>query len=392
MQRHRHRDWEDRDHGRGGRPGARAGNGWPWSSRRRPVTAGDRPGAPGLGRAPGDRRGGRADRAGDPHELARFPDPLSPEAAARVSGLPPLDLADAADYIGKLAASRDLVLVEGAGGLLVRYDAAGATLADLAAMCAPRSWSWRRGPRHPEPHRADPGGAGRPQARPGRRGGGQLACRSRPGRPVQPGRPARAGRRPAGRRAPGRSRPAGPGPVPGRGPEVDGAGVGRNVPPLTISNQGLALRGSTAQHWLTSVPCVTPARRPRSHWGDQRCHGQREPPQRPGGREALTLRGNDGPAPTAGAAPAQRGDRGRPAPGRGDRRVLGADLRPRSAPRLGDFPFFYWFQLIWMPVVMAALLPGLPAAADPEDRAGRPRASALTSQGRRDEPTSTRPP
>ena len=72
----------------------------------------------------------------DTHELARFPDPLSPEAAARVSGLPPLNLADAAGYIGKLADSRDLVLVEGAGGLLVRYDAAGATLADLAVMCA----------------------------------------------------------------------------------------------------------------------------------------------------------------------------------------------------------------------------------------------------------------
>ena len=72
----------------------------------------------------------------DTHELARFPDPLSPEAAARVSGLPPLDLADAAGYIVKLAASRDLVLVEGAGGLLVRYDPAGATLADLAVMCA----------------------------------------------------------------------------------------------------------------------------------------------------------------------------------------------------------------------------------------------------------------
>src|ERR1700691_3220585 len=70
----------------------------------------------------------------DTHELARFPDPLSPEAAARVSGLPPLDLAHAAGYIGKLAGSRDLVLVEGAGGLLVRYDSAGATLADLAAM------------------------------------------------------------------------------------------------------------------------------------------------------------------------------------------------------------------------------------------------------------------
>ncbi len=91
----------------------------------------------------------------DTHELARFPDPLSPEAAARVSGLPPLDLAHAAEYIGKLAGSRDLVLVEGAGGLLVRYDAAGATLADLAAMlrrAGPRGR--RRGPRHAQPHRA----------------------------------------------------------------------------------------------------------------------------------------------------------------------------------------------------------------------------------------------
>jgi dethiobiotin synthetase len=70
----------------------------------------------------------------DVHELARFPDPLSPEAAARTSGLPPLDLNAAAVYIKDLARSRDRVLVEGAGGLLVRYDPAGATIADLAAM------------------------------------------------------------------------------------------------------------------------------------------------------------------------------------------------------------------------------------------------------------------
>ena len=68
----------------------------------------------------------------DTHELARYPDPLSPEAAARTSGLPPLDMDAAADYAAKLAADRDLVLVEGAGGLLVRYDGAGTTLADLA--------------------------------------------------------------------------------------------------------------------------------------------------------------------------------------------------------------------------------------------------------------------
>jgi dethiobiotin synthetase len=70
----------------------------------------------------------------DTHELARYPDPLSPEAAARLSGLPPLDMAAAATYIKQLASERDLVLVEGAGGLLVRYDPAGTTIADLAGM------------------------------------------------------------------------------------------------------------------------------------------------------------------------------------------------------------------------------------------------------------------
>ncbi len=69
----------------------------------------------------------------DTHELARFPDPLSPEAAARTSGLPPLDMRAAAEYVAELATSRDLVLVEGAGGLLVRYAPDGATIADLAA-------------------------------------------------------------------------------------------------------------------------------------------------------------------------------------------------------------------------------------------------------------------
>jgi dethiobiotin synthetase len=69
----------------------------------------------------------------DTHELARFPDPLSPEAAARVSGLPAVDLDAAAAHVVTLADSRDLVLVEGAGGLLVRYDKTGATLAGLAA-------------------------------------------------------------------------------------------------------------------------------------------------------------------------------------------------------------------------------------------------------------------
>ena len=66
-------------------------------------------------------------------ELARFPDPLSPEAAARAAGMAPLDLAGAAVAVKQLAFEADLVLVEGAGGLLVRYDPAGGTIADLAA-------------------------------------------------------------------------------------------------------------------------------------------------------------------------------------------------------------------------------------------------------------------
>jgi len=59
-------------------------------------------------------------------------------AAARRSGRPPVDLAEAASGVGALAADHDLVLVEGAGGLLVRYDEDGATLPDLArALGAP---------------------------------------------------------------------------------------------------------------------------------------------------------------------------------------------------------------------------------------------------------------
>ena len=68
----------------------------------------------------------------DLHEHARFPDPLSPAAAARLAGRAPLDLRVTADRVRALAADRDLVVVEGAGGLLVRYDDEGATVADLA--------------------------------------------------------------------------------------------------------------------------------------------------------------------------------------------------------------------------------------------------------------------
>jgi len=68
----------------------------------------------------------------DLHELARYPGALSPEAAAREAGRPPLDLGEAAGYVTTLARARDLVLVEGAGGLLVRFGPGGETLAGLA--------------------------------------------------------------------------------------------------------------------------------------------------------------------------------------------------------------------------------------------------------------------
>jgi dethiobiotin synthetase len=70
----------------------------------------------------------------DLHELARYPDPLSPEAAARVSGTAALRLDEVARCVATLAGGRDLVLVEGAGGLLVRYAEDGWTLAELARV------------------------------------------------------------------------------------------------------------------------------------------------------------------------------------------------------------------------------------------------------------------
>ncbi|KES05882.1 dethiobiotin synthetase [Streptomyces toyocaensis] len=67
-------------------------------------------------------------------ELARYPDPLAPATAARRAGRPPVHPHEVAERAAKLATDHDLVLVEGAGGLLVRFDAAGGTLADAAAL------------------------------------------------------------------------------------------------------------------------------------------------------------------------------------------------------------------------------------------------------------------
>ncbi|WP_033221029.1 dethiobiotin synthase [Kitasatospora phosalacinea] len=70
-----------------------------------------------------------------PVELARYPEPLAPETAARRAGLPALAPEDVAKAVAGLAADHRTVLVEGAGGLLVRYDEQGRTLADFATAC-----------------------------------------------------------------------------------------------------------------------------------------------------------------------------------------------------------------------------------------------------------------
>ncbi|AYF75639.1 ATP-dependent dethiobiotin synthetase BioD [Nocardia yunnanensis] len=62
-------------------------------------------------------------------ELARYPEPLAPDTAARRCGRPLLTLAETVAGI-ESCADADLVLVEGAGGLLVRIG--DFTLLDLA--------------------------------------------------------------------------------------------------------------------------------------------------------------------------------------------------------------------------------------------------------------------
>jgi dethiobiotin synthetase len=68
--------------------------------------------------------------------LSSYPDPLAPLAAAKLSGLPPLELYSVIDAVRAEAKSHDLVLVEGAGGVLVpmgvRPSGEPWTFADLA--------------------------------------------------------------------------------------------------------------------------------------------------------------------------------------------------------------------------------------------------------------------
>jgi dethiobiotin synthetase len=69
----------------------------------------------------------------DVHELATYAAPLAPATAARLENRPGPGLDAVAATVRGLAGRRDVVLVEGAGGLLVRFADPAWTLADLAA-------------------------------------------------------------------------------------------------------------------------------------------------------------------------------------------------------------------------------------------------------------------
>jgi dethiobiotin synthetase len=59
-------------------------------------------------------------------------EPLAPDVAARRQGVAIPPVAEHVERIRALAAAHDVVIVEGAGGLLVRLDTEGGTLLDLA--------------------------------------------------------------------------------------------------------------------------------------------------------------------------------------------------------------------------------------------------------------------
>lgn len=67
----------------------------------------------------------------DLQELARYPEPLAPVMAARRAGMPTCSLSEVAISLSSLDATSHLLLIEGAGGLMVELGE-GWTIADLA--------------------------------------------------------------------------------------------------------------------------------------------------------------------------------------------------------------------------------------------------------------------
>lgn len=65
------------------------------------------------------------------HEFVRLRAPLAPDTAARLEDLTLPRVAEHARSIAAIATEADVVLVEGAGGLLVHLDTRGGTLADI---------------------------------------------------------------------------------------------------------------------------------------------------------------------------------------------------------------------------------------------------------------------
>jgi dethiobiotin synthetase len=68
----------------------------------------------------------------DVHEFVRLPDPLSPDAAARLRQVAVPTIEDLAGKLRDVPVPADTVLVEGSGGIRVRLDTRGGTILDLA--------------------------------------------------------------------------------------------------------------------------------------------------------------------------------------------------------------------------------------------------------------------
>lgn len=98
----------------------------------KPVQTGVLPGEPGDA-AEVSRLAGLSDI----HELVRYDEPLAPATAARRLGESGPEVADLVDAIMELR-DRDLVVVEGAGGALVRLNSHHDTILDLASALITR--------------------------------------------------------------------------------------------------------------------------------------------------------------------------------------------------------------------------------------------------------------